>query len=268
MIHAAHLTRNMEVNRPSRSLLALAHRSFHRPPPPPLLSPSPNPQRHTKTQPFSYHFVLGGALVLGGLAANVMIKERRKAKKVPPPTGAAALEGKAAANATSADDDVESGGGGGKRDGSGVGAGGNVGGGSKSHGIDSRSRSEQCSSAFPATAIAGTGDGGDRAACRVLPATPAEDIRDRVHNHKRKEKQQQNGRAGGNGHAQDGLLQSWRPTLMGPFSRWRGPAAAQDLTGGDDRGRSVTFGAKVGAEGEAMQPLLVSKGRGSGSADQ
>ncbi|CAN0457539.1 unnamed protein product, partial [Laminaria digitata] len=29
-------------------------------------------------KPFSYHFVLGGALVLGGLAANVRIKDRRK----------------------------------------------------------------------------------------------------------------------------------------------------------------------------------------------
>eukprot|EP00752_Nemacystus_decipiens_P008462 g7563.t1 len=225
-------------------------------------------------KPFSYNFVLGGALVLGGLAANVMIKERRKARKAPPAAGSLGggredASPNGAADLESGGGGEKDGGGGGGSSGSSIGVGADGGGGGKSH-RNSWSRPGPLStSSFPPSAAVVPG--------RVALKQSKDSRKDRVNHQKRQEKQQHQqqqqqqqqqriGSAPGSGPAKAGLLQSWRPRLGRGFSNWRGPAA-EDPTAGDGRGgKSIAFAARV--EGEAMEPLLVSKGRGADSSDQ
>lgn len=216
-------------------LFAFSRQPFHRPP----FSCFPNLKRctnYTHAQPFSYHFVLGGALVLGGLAANVMIKERRKARKAP----ADALEGKSDARPDGTD--VESGG----KAGEDI-AGGDIGG---IGGTDNGSLNG---------GIKGTNS---LRSPRVRPGSfsnplPAKDNKNRVHH---QDEQQQK-----NGHVQDGPVPSWRPRLGGGFSPWRGRVAAVFSAGNGPSG-IATFGGKI--DHEAMEPLLVSNGRGAAGSSR
>lgn len=221
--------------------------------------------------------MLGGALVLGGLAANVMIKERRKARKVP------AVAGKSDVNPNIPDVETgktskDSGGGGigigGGGGGGGSGGGGGGGDGSHSasknhhHRRDSRGHSESFSDASPHGTVAGGGGGciaaGGGASDRVLSAAIKDNINRSYHQEQRQEQKHQNGFAG-NGHVQDGLLQSWRPRLGKRFSPWR--AAAEGPPAGDNNsGSKAMFGER--GDGRAMEPLLVSNGRSSVSSGQ
>lgn len=164
-------------------------------------------------------------MVLGGLAANVMIKERRKARRAAAPAVAGVLEAKLAAGPDGTD-------------------------------VESGTIGEEGAGA----AGVGVGaDGGGGVAAGHARSAAAKGKRDRAYI----QQQRQNGAAGNGGDdIQDGLLQSWRPRLGGRLSPWR--TAAEVPSAGDGSGRAITFGDN--GDGEATEPLLVSKGRGSSSS--
>ncbi|CAN0140446.1 unnamed protein product [Ectocarpus sp. 12 AP-2014] len=172
-------------------------------------------------KPFSYRFVLGGALVLGGLAANVMIKERRKATESGRKPRSHEILPQLAVNAGKISKGDDGGSGGDDNDGSTA----SIGNGSSSssyasggnHRHHSRSTKDPASESLlpPSSALLMTGSGGGGGGGTSV-STPIDRLSSS--NQKRQRHQQQHDTA--TGHLKQGLLPSWRAAAASR-SGWR-----------------------------------------------
>ncbi|CAM9178286.1 unnamed protein product [Ectocarpus sp. 4 AP-2014] len=197
-------------------------------------------------KPFSYRFVLGGALVLGGLAANVMIKERRKATESGRKPRSRENLPQLAINAGKVSKGDDDGGGGGGDDGSTT----SIGNGSSSsyaavgnHRHHSRSTKDPASESLlpPSSAPLMTGGGGGGGG-GISVDTPIDRLSSSTQ--KRQRHQQQHDTA--TGHLKQGLLPSWRAAAASRsgwrFAPWRAAAgvpARESVASGEGAGVSV-----------------------------
>ncbi|CAN0122169.1 unnamed protein product [Ectocarpus sp. 13 AM-2016] len=199
-------------------------------------------------KPFSYRFVLGGALVLGGLVANVMIKERRKAIESGRKPRSHEILPQLAVNAgkISKGDDGGSGGDGNDDSTASIGNGSSsssyaAGGNHRHH---SRSTKDPASESLlpPSSAPLMTGGGGGGGGGGISVGTPIDRLSSS--NQKRQRNQQHHDTA--IGHLKQGLLPSWRAAAASRsgwrFAPWRAAAGVpvrESVTSGEGAGVSV-----------------------------
>ncbi|CAN0521471.1 unnamed protein product, partial [Ectocarpus sp. 8 AP-2014] len=201
-------------------------------------------------KPFSYRFVLGGALVLGGLAANVMIKERRKATESGRKPRSHEILPQLAVNAGKISKGEDGGSGVGGGVGGGDGSTASIGNGTSSsnsyaaaggnHRHHSRSTKDPASESLlpPSSAPLMTGGGGGGGG-GISVGNPIDRLSSS--NQKRQRHQQQHDTT--TGHLKQGLLPSWRAAAAARsgwrFAPWRAAAgvpARDSVASGEGRG--------------------------------